>query len=69
MTTNLKVYMTLPIASCEDEGNFSKLSIINNEFLRNMLWLKKMILQNEQAIKEYADKKCRKNVLYRFVGS
>jgi hypothetical protein len=32
-TTNLKIYMTLPIAGCEAEGNFSKLSTINNEFV------------------------------------
>lgn len=32
LTTILKLYMTLHIASCEDEINFSKLSLIKNKF-------------------------------------
>jgi hypothetical protein len=32
LTAVLQVYMTLPIASCEDERNFSKPSIIKNKF-------------------------------------
>jgi hypothetical protein len=31
LTTNLKVYMTLPITSCEAERNFSKLSKIKKK--------------------------------------
>jgi hypothetical protein len=35
--------MTLPIAGCEAEGNFSKLSTINNEFVYRK-WFCKIVI-------------------------
>ena len=65
--------MTLPIAICEAEGNFSKLSIINNEFRRTILYLQKMILQNRNHMKRRSrsmqEKKCMKKILYTCLGS
>ena len=65
--------MTLPITSCEAERNFSKLSTIKNKLWSTMLeerlnYLPVLSIENdviklsshEEAIKEYAAKKCRK---------
>jgi len=65
--------MTLPIMSCEAERNFSKLSTIKNKLWSTMLqerlnYLSILSIGNdvikslsyEEAIKEYAAKKCRK---------
>ena len=72
LTTVLQIYMTLPITSCEAERKFSKLSVIKNKFCSTMLWVSQgyfstLSIENitkslsyEEAIKEYAAKKCRK---------
>ena len=36
ITTALKLYLTMPIMSCEADRNFSKLSIIKNKFWSTM---------------------------------
>jgi hypothetical protein len=61
--------MALTIKSCEAERNFSELSVIKNKFWSTMLVerLNFLSVENdiikssyEEAIKEHANKKCRK---------
>lgn len=73
LTTILKIFITLPITSCEAERNFSKLSIIKNKYRSTMLEsrlndLSILSIENDitqsldydETIKEYATIKCRK---------
>lgn len=73
LTTILKIYLTIPITSCEAERNFSKLSIIKNKYRSTMLedrlnYLAILSIENDitksltyyNTIKEFAEKKIRK---------
>jgi len=73
--TILKIYLTLPITSCEAERGFSKLSFIKNKYRSKMRderlnYLSILSIENditrtityEEALKEYANAKCRKKL-------
>jgi len=77
LTTILKIYVTLPIVSCEAERNFSELLVIKNKFLSTVLeerlnYLSVLsreititqLLLYDEAIKGYAAKTFRtKNII------
>ena len=71
--TALKIFLTLPITSCEAERAFSKLTFIKNKYRTTMLevrlnYLSILSIENDltksvsydEVIREFANKKCRK---------
>ncbi|XP_072331181.1 zinc finger MYM-type protein 1-like isoform X2 [Scyliorhinus torazame] len=67
ITTALKLYLTMPITSCETERNFSKLSFIKNKFRSTMTEerlnsLCILSLENDSARKLSYDKTVREYV-------
>jgi CO dehydrogenase/acetyl-CoA synthase beta subunit len=69
-----KIDMALTIKSCEADRNFSELSVIKNKFRSTILMERlnclfvvsvenDIKLSYEEAIKEYAAKKCRENCI------
>ena len=77
LTTVLKIYMTLPVTSCESERNFYKLPIIINhvrgmtelsfESVCRKSYYKRVVIRRGDQ-KSIASKKCKEKKYYRDVS-